>query len=89
MTQIIKVKRLYTDEEAEVKFKGKFLKETDCKILITEDTDAYDMEGNLLFRFRKNVLPIETLMLAFFHNCNRSATFCFKNSYGVDWHHSF
>lgn len=61
--QTIKLQRLYTDEQAEQKFKGKFLTQEDCKIVIIEDTDAYDMQGNLLFRFRKNVLPIETLML--------------------------
>lgn len=62
MDKII-VKRLFTDEQAEKKFKGKFLTREDCKILITEDTDGYDSAGNLLFKFRKNVLPIETLML--------------------------
>lgn len=57
------LKRLYSDEQAEKKFKGKFLTEDDCKIVISTDTDAYDSSGNILFRFRKNVLPLETLML--------------------------
>lgn len=63
MINRIILKRLYTDEQAEKKFKGKFLKESDCKKLITTDTDAYDSSGRLLFRFRKNVIPIDTLML--------------------------
>lgn len=62
MDKII-VKRLYTDEQAEKKFKGKFLKEEDCHILIENSCDGYDAAGNLLFKFRKGVLPIETLML--------------------------
>lgn len=63
MIEKIILKRLYTDEQVEKKFKGKFLKQDDCKILITNDTDAFDSTGRMLFRFRKNVLPIETLML--------------------------
>jgi hypothetical protein len=63
MIDSIILKRKYTDEQAEAKFKGKFLKATDCERVITEDTDAYDSAGKLLFRFRKNVLPIDTLML--------------------------
>lgn len=57
------LKRLFTDEEAEKKFKGKYLTEADINTLITEDTDAYDTQGNMLFRFRKGVIPMETLML--------------------------
>lgn len=57
------LKRLFTDAQAEKKFRSKFLKEEDCKILVTEDCDGYDSAGNMLFRFRKNVIPIDTLML--------------------------
>lgn len=63
MVEKIILKRIYTDEQAEKKFKGKFLKESDVKLLVTTDTDAYDTNGRMLFRFRKNVMPIETLML--------------------------
>lgn len=63
MVNKIILKRLYTEQAAEAKFKGKFVQPEDVKILVTEDTDAYDSSGRMLFRFRKNVLPIETLML--------------------------
>lgn len=63
MINKIILKRLYTDQQAEAKFKGKFLTADDCKIVITEDTDAYDSTGAMLFKFRKNVLPLSTLML--------------------------
>jgi len=41
--------------------KGKFLDETSFDTLITEDSDGYDMHGNLLFRYRKNAIPFELL----------------------------
>lgn len=63
MVQVLKVKRLYTVEQAEKKFKGKFLNDEDCHQVITEDTDAYDLNGNLLFKFRKKVIPIDVLKL--------------------------
>jgi hypothetical protein len=41
--------------------KSKFLTSKDYDTLITEDCDGYDMYGNLLFKFRKNSIPIEIL----------------------------
>jgi hypothetical protein len=43
------------------KLKGKFIDETAFDILITYDSDGYDLNGNLLFRFRKNAIPFEIL----------------------------
>jgi hypothetical protein len=57
-----KLKKQLTDEQAE-KLKGKYLNEKNYDLLITEDADGYDVNGNLLFRFRKNAIPMETLML--------------------------
>jgi hypothetical protein len=57
-----KLKKQLTDEQAE-KLKGKYLNENNYDLLITEDADGYDINGNLLFRFRKNAIPLETLML--------------------------
>lgn len=57
-----KLKKKLTDEQAE-KLKGKYLNENNYDLLITQDADGYDLNGNLLFRFRKNVIPIETLIL--------------------------
>jgi hypothetical protein len=57
-----KLKKQLTDEQAE-KLKGKYLNENNYNLLITEDADGYDINGNLLFRFRKNAIPLETLML--------------------------
>lgn len=41
--------------------KGKFLDENSYDLLITNDCDGYDMNGNLLFRYRKNAIPLEVL----------------------------
>lgn len=57
-----KLKKQLTDQQAE-KLKGKYLNESNYDLLITEDADGYDVNGNLLFRFRKNAIPLETLML--------------------------
>lgn len=56
------LKKQLTDEQTE-KLKGKFLNDKNYDLLITEDADGYDINGNLLFRFRKNAIPLETLML--------------------------
>jgi hypothetical protein len=57
-----KLKKQLTDEQTE-KLKGKYLNEKNYDLLITEDADGYDVNGNLLFRFRKNAMPLQTLML--------------------------
>jgi hypothetical protein len=57
-----KLKKQLTDEQTE-KLKGKYLNDKNYDLLITEDSDGYDVNGNLLFRFRKNAMPLETLML--------------------------
>ena len=57
-----KLKKQLTDEQT-AKLKGKYLNDKNYDILITEDADGYDVNGKLLFRFRKNTMPIETLML--------------------------
>lgn len=59
-----KLERLLTDKEGS-KLKGKFLDaETYIKYpIIDHDADGYDENGKLLFRFRKNVLPLDILKL--------------------------
>ena len=57
-----KLKKQLTDEQT-AKLKGKYLNDKNYDLLITEDADGYDINGKLLFRFRKNTMPIETLML--------------------------
>jgi hypothetical protein len=57
-----KLKKQLTDDQAE-KLKGKYLNDNNYDLLITEDADGYDLNGNLLFSFRKNAIPMETLML--------------------------
>ena len=56
------LKKQISDEKAE-KLKGKYLDNKNYDLLITEDADGYDVNGNLLFRFRKNAMPLETLKL--------------------------
>lgn len=58
--QTIKLKKYLTPEQAEA-LKGKFLDETYFDTVITEDCDAYDMDGNILFKYRKNAIPFELL----------------------------
>lgn len=53
-----------TEAQSEL-LKGTFLEEDCYDLLIEEDTDAYDTYGNLLFKFRKNVMPIETLKIGY------------------------
>jgi hypothetical protein len=55
-------KRKLTTGQAE-KLQKQFLDESCFDELITFDTDGYDVTGNLLFKFRKNVIPIEILKL--------------------------
>lgn len=45
--------------------KGKFLDDNSYDTLITNDCDAYDVNGNILFKFRKNCIPLEILKLGY------------------------
>jgi hypothetical protein len=58
--RVIKLNRHLDDAQAK-KMKGTFLTKSHYDILITEDTDAYDNYGNLLFRYRKNAIPYDVL----------------------------
>ena len=59
--KIVTLKRVMSDEQGE-QLKGQFLDESYIKHpIINEDCDGYDTNGNLLFRFRKNIIPIEIL----------------------------
>ena len=55
-----KLNKILTDEQADELHK-KHIGEEYINKLITNDADGYDMYGNLLFKFRKNVIPMETL----------------------------
>ena len=41
--------------------KGKFLTDNCYDTIITNDCDAYDVNGNILFKFRKNCIPLDIL----------------------------
>jgi hypothetical protein len=60
----IKQGKVLKDFQA-AKLKGKFLDDSHYHTLITEDCDGYDNYGNLLFRFRKNRFPEDTLKLGY------------------------
>ena len=45
--------------------KSKYLDENYGEVLITEDCDGYDLNGNLLFRFRKNQISKEEMKLGY------------------------
>tara|TARA_R110000744_G_scaffold199455_2_gene318687 strand:+ start:1248 stop:2132 length:885 start_codon:yes stop_codon:yes gene_type:complete len=57
---VIIAERFISEKEAD-KLKGKFLTDKDYHTLINDDCDAYDVYGNLLFRFRKNAIPMDVL----------------------------
>jgi hypothetical protein len=63
--QVLTLKRIYTDAEAEKKFHKKFLTDADYNFIVKADTDAYNSQGQLLFKFRKNVIPYDTLKLGY------------------------
>ncbi len=50
--------KLLTDEEVK-NLKGTYLDESHYNTLVREDCDCYDTDGNLLFKFRKNVVSEE------------------------------
>ncbi len=58
--QTLSLKRCLTDKQAE-RLKTQFLDESHYDMVITEDTDAYDRQMNLLFKFRKGALPFDIL----------------------------
>jgi hypothetical protein len=55
------LKEHLTDQECELKYSGKFLTEDAYDVLVTEDTDAHTTNGELIMRFRKNVIPLNIL----------------------------
>lgn len=63
-TKMLTIKRALSDRQAE-KLKATFLTDDSYDVIITEDTDAYDHQGNLLFRFRKGALSHETIKLGY------------------------
>ena len=52
---VYKVRKILTDEETEAK-KRVFLDDDDFKVVLKEDCDVFTEDGELLLRFRKNVL---------------------------------
>jgi hypothetical protein len=50
------VKKILSDAETDA-LKGKFLEEKHFPVVLTSDADVYNEEGELLLRFRKDVLP--------------------------------
>lgn len=60
----LKLKKQLKPQEAE-KLKGTFLDRSHFDTLITQDADGYDLDGKLLFRFRKGALPLEVIKLGY------------------------
>lgn len=58
--KVINLRKCLSDNQVD-ELSGKFLTANSYDFVVNEDTDAYDMNGQLLFKFRKNVIPIETL----------------------------
>lgn len=60
----LQVKKQLNDLQAE-KLKAKFVNDSHYDTLIDFDCDAYDLYGNLLFKFRKNLFPKNILELGY------------------------
>jgi len=59
-----KLKPIMTVEESDA-MAGKFLKQSDCKVLFTEDVDVFDAEtGKCIAKFRKAVIPAAVQLAA-------------------------
>lgn len=58
--KILKLKCQLKPKEAEL-LKAKFLDDNSYDTLVQEDCDAYDSNGNILFKFRKNTIPPDIL----------------------------
>lgn len=58
-------KRALTDSQVEQTLKGNFLDDNSYDQVVTSDTDCYDATGAMLFKFRKGVIPFETLKLGY------------------------
>lgn len=61
------VEKDYDDDKMEKKL-NTFIKPTDIKKIIDEDTDVYTSEGNLLLRFRKNSIKSKEHIQDFYDN---------------------
>jgi len=57
-----KLKRVIPVEEADA-LKTTYLNENDFTVFVDHDADGYDINGNLLFRYRKNAIPTDILKL--------------------------
>lgn len=58
-----KLKKAIPDNQAEA-LSGKFLTAEHAQVVIDHDADGYDLAGNLLFRFRKNILDKDKMLQA-------------------------
>lgn len=56
------IKRKLTEAEAE-RLQKQFIDESRIDTLINYDCDVFDVDGNLLLKFRKNVIPLDILKL--------------------------
>lgn len=62
---VIKVKPVLSKKDTKTRYEGKFVTDRDYDTIIRADTDAYDAKtGNLLFKFRKRVIPDDILAIA-------------------------
>lgn len=64
MAQKITAKRYLTEKQGD-ELKTKFLDNSHWDTLINYDCDGYDTAGELLFRFRKGVIPMEILQAGY------------------------
>lgn len=62
--QVVTLQRKLSDEDAG-RLEKKFLTDQHYDLVITQSTDAYDVQGHMLFRYRKNAIPITLTRLGY------------------------
>lgn len=62
--KIYHLRKALTDQQTE-QLKTTFLQSDSYDLLVQEDADGYDINGDMLFRFRKNAIPFEVLKLGY------------------------
>lgn len=69
------LRQVLNEEQGEL-LKGTFLGEDSYDLLVTEDADGYDLNGKLLFRYRKGAMPLEVIRSGYeaFKSSIRSTT---------------
>lgn len=66
MAKIYRLQRVMSQQVADATLPGTYIEEPQLQLpVIDHNADGYDSAGNLLFRFRKNVIPMDKLLIGY------------------------